>query len=168
MTIEQRLVARYGVTDDPCLASWMLRDGTLVNGSFCGLQRDVDHHQIGEFYSRSKREDPGSSAIYVLKFMRRGNIRYGCSPDAFCVEHCGAPSVEQFKKIREHMTLALESGIQTCIGRRDRRTTQVVRYETWLEWLKYVRSYLGGTLPWRDVAIPDGYGDWIQDPLYDR
>lgn len=70
MTIEEKVLKEYGRTDDPVLSVWMLRDGTLVNGSCEGFQRDIDHHQIISFFSPSRKEDPGSPELYVKKFIK--------------------------------------------------------------------------------------------------
>lgn len=65
MKIKDRLVQRYGLTDNFIFSVWMLRDGRLVNGSYEGHQRDVDHHEIEDFFKPSKLESPGSSYIYM-------------------------------------------------------------------------------------------------------
>lgn len=68
MTIEQRLIKELGTTDDPVFAVWLLRDGTYVNGTIEGHQRDIDHHEISAFYRPSKRQQPGGWGLYVYKF----------------------------------------------------------------------------------------------------
>lgn len=145
MTIEQRLLHDHGVTTEPVLAVWMLRDGTMINGSYCGRQRDVDHHEIGQYFKRSKFQDPGSSAIYIKKFMRRGNIRYGCSSCAFCIELAVTPSQAQFDRICEHMLHAWRNRLQTCVGRPGKNG---VIYGTFWEYIGHIRRYT-------DLCIPE-------------
>ena len=139
ITIEEKLVRQYGVTDMPELCVWMLRDGTMVNGSYEGHQRDIDHRCISEYFKRSKFEDPGSALIYVKKFMRRGNIRYGCSDFGYCIELTQPPSSEQFAKIQKHMRYAIMNHIDTCIGRYDSKHKLV--YETWRQYTAYLARY---------------------------
>ena len=127
------------MTNDPELCVWMLRDGTMVNGSYEGRQRDIDHRCISEYFKRSKFEDPGSALIYVKKFMRRGNIRYGCSECGYSIELTSPPSPEQFKRIQAHMRQAIRRGIPTCIGRYDSRRRLV--YETWRQYAAYLARY---------------------------
>ncbi len=155
MTIEEKLVRDCGLTEDPCMGVWLLRDGRLVNGSHEGFQRDIDHHEIGQYFKRSKFEEPGTNGIYMLKFMRRGNIRWGCSEFGYCVEHVGPPSHEQFLRIRKHMLDAMDAGIDTGVGRRVAPGRTV--YMPYLEWLrKYVRPY---------TRLCNGIYDWTEMEL---
>lgn len=117
MTIEQRLIKDCGLTDNPYFGVWMLKDGSLINGSLGGHQRDLDHREISGYYKPSKFEDPGSAGIYILKFMRRGNIRWSCSEFGFCIELIKTPTARQFRKICQYMDMAIQSGIETRIGR---------------------------------------------------
>lgn len=111
MTIEQRLIAKCGLTNDFYLSLWMLKNGQLVNGSYEGHQRDIDHHEIGEFFKPSKRQTPGSSYIYIRKFMNRGNIRMGCSPCGCCVEFTKIPTQEQFNMLQRLANFAYDNGL---------------------------------------------------------
>ena len=143
MTIEEKLVHDYGLTDDPMLAVWMLKDGRLVNGSYEGHQRDVDHREVSQYFKQSKFEDPGSALIYVRKFMNRGNIRYGCSSSGFCIEYSKAPEQEQFEAICRHMRMAEQHGIETCVGHYVKgRSTKYICFDEWLLHLaRYVPAY---------------------------
>ena len=100
MTIEQRLLADLGATTIPDFAVWLLKDGTLVNGSHEGYQRDIDHHEIGQYFKHSKYHVPGSSTLYLRKFMRRGNIRISCSDCGLCAEYAVTPSDERSEERR--------------------------------------------------------------------
>lgn len=99
MTIEQRLVARFGVTDDMGVAVWMLRDGTMVNGSYEGFQRDVDHAEIRQFYKVPKEDWYGNAIKYIRKFIRRGNIRMGCSGNDVSFQFAVPPTDEQLLRL---------------------------------------------------------------------
>lgn len=90
--IEAVVLKEYGRTDDPCLAVWMLRDGTLVNGSIEGRQRDRDHRDIADFYPFHMDENDA-----MARFMRRGNIRMGFSETGPCFEFLVPPSEEQLR-----------------------------------------------------------------------
>lgn len=106
MKIEDRLVQQYGLTDNFIFSVWMLRDGRLINGSYEGHQRDVDHHKIENFFKPSKLESPGSSYIYIKKFMNRGNIRMGCSACGHFIEFTKPPSQKQLNKLSELIRFA--------------------------------------------------------------
>lgn len=99
MKIEDRLVRDLGLTTNPEHAVWLLKDGTLVNGSYEGHQRDVDHHEISSYFKKSKREIGYMPRLYIDKFLRRGNIRWGCSSEALTVEFTKIPTPAQVKTI---------------------------------------------------------------------
>lgn len=115
MTIEERLLKAYGKTDNPMLAVWLLRDGTLINGSYSGQVRERDHSEINEFYKPSVRQKDGSSFIYIQKFMRRGNIRVGCSDVAGVMQYAVTPSESQMKVLCATMEWYLKQGKETVI-----------------------------------------------------
>lgn len=140
MTIEQRLLKDWGTTGDPRMATWMLADGTLVNGSHEGRQRDVDHREINEYYKPSKRAVPGSGMLYVLKFMRRGNVRVCCNDYCYGVEMIKPPTRSQFEKIAAIMRRAELYGVDTHVDRclSDRRT----RSYTWPEYVRYLMHHM--------------------------
>lgn len=90
-SVETKLQQEHGLTDDINLAVWMLRDGSLINGSYDGNQRDVDHREIVEYY-------PGLSFDEAIaRFMRRGNIRMGFGDAGPCFEFLVPPSEEQLR-----------------------------------------------------------------------
>lgn len=141
ITIEEKLLKQYGTTDDPELCVWMLKDGTMINGSYEGFQRDIDHRCVSEHFRPSKFEDPGSALIYVKKFMRRGNIRYGCSGFGYTIELTQPPTQEQFAKIQKHMRYATSNGIDTCITRYGTKRRRIC--ETWRQYTAYLMRYTG-------------------------
>lgn len=149
MTLEKKVMKAYGTTQDKNLAVWLLRDGTLVNGSHSGTIRDVDHHEISRFFSRSKFEKPGETYLYIKKFMNRGNIRIGCSMTAHCYEFTVPPSSEQ-------LTIMYGSILSDpcCIAR------PMNGLQTWmddLDFLKYVARYM------RKTTIPMNIREYYQE-----
>lgn len=139
MTIEQRLLKDYGETNYAEHAVWLLQDGTLVNGSYEGHQRDVDHSEIGQYFHRSVREDPGSSHCYIVKFMRRGNIRISCSNYSYCAELRRIPTQRQLRVLSKIMNSARRNSIQTYVEWRSKRN---VKYNgNWYDYLRYIRRY---------------------------
>lgn len=125
MTIEQRLVHDLGTTDDPCLAVWLLKDGTWVNGSIEGHQRDVDHHEIGGYFKPSKLASPGSSYLYMVKFMRRGNIRIGCDPDYAYAQMLVPPTRRQIEEILRKFGKMAWNLADVCIERKSSKGNPV-------------------------------------------
>lgn len=140
MTIEQELIRDLGLTEDPFLAVWMTRDGLLVNGSIEGRQRDIDHHEIGQYFKASKFQDPGSSAIYVRKFMRRGNIRMGFSDCGLCFEFETPPSEAQVKTLAPWIQEGLDGRVEICAARHG---VHGIKYENAWQIAAYFKRYLG-------------------------
>ena len=163
MTIEQRLVKDLGTTTDPTLAVWMLRDGTYVNGSYEGHQRDVDHHEISRYYRRSKRHIPGSYGIYVYKFMARGNIRVGCSDSGWCYELGCVPSREQADQLYKAIINARKWETEAYFGRNPRGSEKPI-WESDTDFLWYLNRYTDYYPP---VEIQNYYYEWVGKPLID-
>lgn len=139
MKIEQRLLKDYGETKYPELATWLLADGTLIDGSFEGYQRDVDHRDISRYFQRSVRENPGSAYCYVIKFMRRGNIRMCCNSFGYCAELRCIPTQNQLRVLAHIMNKARRNLIQTYVEWQSKRG---VSYSgRWHDYLQYLYSY---------------------------
>lgn len=115
MTIEQRAVSVYGLTENPETATWLLPSGELLNGTYCGLRRDVDHCEISQFFKRSVRQDPGSAYSYVKKFMRRGNIRVVCSDSFYGLEYAVTPTPAQIQTIHRIHLLAERKAVPFAV-----------------------------------------------------
>lgn len=145
MTIEQRLVKDYGTTDNPTLAVWMLRDGTYVNGSIEGYQRDVDHHEIHSYYKMPK-DQMVFGGRYVYKFMRRGNIRVGCSDFGWCYELAVMPSKEQITQLCKAIFTARTFGTKANFGRNPRNVEKTI-WETDTDFISYLNRYSDYCLP---------------------
>lgn len=89
--IEERAKKFFGETEIFEFAGYLLEDGTMLNFSHEGYQRDEDHRVIGEFYSKAS----GTEAL--CKFMRRGNIRCSCNSGSFCFEFSKFPTKKQWQ-----------------------------------------------------------------------
>lgn len=140
MTIEQKAISVYGLTDEPELATWLLASGDMLNGTYCGLRRDVDHHEISQFFKRSVYQDPGSAYIYVKKFLRRGNIRVVCSESHYGLEYAVTPTPAQIQTIRRIHLLAERNAIPFLIERFPTRSGVRVKTFDYTEFIIYMAS----------------------------
>lgn len=163
MTIEQRLIKAYGTTTRPELAVWLLRDGTYVNGTYEGFQRDVDHHEISRFYKTSKNHVPGSYGLYVYKFMNRGNIRVGCSDAGWCYEMSKKPSREQADRLFDAILEAQEADTHACFGRKGRSSSNPIWTDEF-RFLEYINRYTDYYPP---IKVQEYYFEWTGKPLID-
>lgn len=89
--IEERARKYFGETEIFEFAGYILEDGTMLNFSHEGFQRDEDHRTIGQFYSKAS----GTEAM--CKFMRRGNIRCSCDNNNYCFEFSKYPTEKQWQ-----------------------------------------------------------------------
>lgn len=118
MTIEERAYKDWGETNNPFHACWMTTDGRMLNGSYEGYQRDRDHRDISFYFTRSVREDPGSSQIYLRKFENRGNIRMSCTDFEFCFEISRTVTEKQLRTMRKIASIAERTGIPCTVVKR--------------------------------------------------
>ena len=77
-SIEERARRKYKTTDYFEFAGYILEDGTMLNFSHENRQRDMDHREIEEFFTKAQGTDA------LCKFMRRGNIRVSCNSTDYC------------------------------------------------------------------------------------
>ncbi len=147
MTIEQKAVKAYGLTDFPQLALWLLKDGSYINGTIEGYQRDIDHHEISSFFKRSVRQEPGSNGIYVYKFMNRGNIRVGCSESGWCYEFTRIPTKNQIDMMFNAIIEAKNHMTKAYFGRNPKTSYKTI-WENGCAFLRYINRYT-------DYRIPD-------------
>lgn len=158
MTIEERLLKKYGQTTNPELAVWMLQDGTMVNGSYGGRVREMDHLEINEFYKPSIRAVPGSGIIYIEKFMRRGNIRMGCNDAVACFSYMKTPTESQLKVICSFMERYHQQGKQTAIGHW--RKDHLVDWKVFPAFIHHLYQYTKAAIPRNCIHyVFDEYGD---------
>lgn len=150
MTIEQKMLKAWGEAADPALAIWILKDGTLVNGCMdpYGCRRDVDHSEMNQFYKRSKFEDPGSSYIYLLKTIRRGNIRMSMDGHAAAFELYGIPTKAQWRSMGRAFVAArrLDKPVEISVlpRRRSDRGNRLYDRESYIAYLsRYAPRILG-------------------------
>lgn len=134
MAVERAVAKEYGVTDDVNLAVWLLRDGTLVNGSLEGNQRDRDHLDIADFYPFHM-----DAADAMARFMRRGNIRMGFSETGPCFEFLVPPSEEQLKILVPWAHWSVRHKADFCSIRHARGNRM---YENPWQFLYYVSKWM--------------------------
>ena len=99
-TIEERAKIAWGTTEVPQFAIYMLTDGTMLNGSYEGHQRDIDHREINEFMpcvgGKSYEGYP-----YIFRFLNRGNIRMNRNRDGINIQFWHTPTYEQWQTLRQ-------------------------------------------------------------------
>lgn len=114
ITIEAKAKRTWGTTEVPQFATYMLQDGTMLNGTYGGHQRDIDHRQIAEvMYITSKKTYDGLP--YVRRFMARGNIRMNCNSNSINLQFWKAPSRDQWITLRDIFKEAKELGLPIYI-----------------------------------------------------
>lgn len=131
--VEAELLRQYGQTDQFDLAVWMLQDGTLINGSVEGLQRDLDHRHIADFYKNLDAETA------IRKFMRRGNVRMGFSGNMPCFEFLVPLSDQQIAKLIPWAHYAASNALDFCAVRHARG--ERVCENPW-KFLYYIAKYM--------------------------
>ena len=104
-SIEAKMVKKYGETYNVECAGYILEDGTLINMSYNGIQRDEDHNCVGEFFENIQ----GAEAMY--RFMKRGNVRVMCNRSFYGFEYIKEPTEAQRKVITKAMNYAYRNGI---------------------------------------------------------
>ena len=110
--IENRMLRYYGCCENYSLATWLLADGTLLNGSCEGHQRDVDHAEAGYYFKKAQGKEA------VKKMLRRGNIRVMCQDDSgYLFQVTRKPTSEQKAVIRKAREQADELGIPFLVCR---------------------------------------------------
>lgn len=92
-SIEERARRKYKTTDYFEFAGYILEDGTMLNFSHENHQRDMDHREIAEFFTKAQGTDA------LCKFMRRGNIRVSCNSTDYCFELSVKPTALQWRKL---------------------------------------------------------------------
>lgn len=98
--IEERAKKYYGLTDIFEFAGYLLPDGTMLNFSYEGRQRDEDHRNIGIFFEKAQGWDA------MMKFMRRGNIRCMCDSFGYRFEFIKTPTKEQVRTMQQAFRIA--------------------------------------------------------------
>ena len=99
--IEERAKITWGTTEVPQFAIYMLTDGTMLNGSFGGFQRDRDHREINEFMPHINNGKPYEGYPYIRRFMNRGNIRMSCNRESINLQFWKTPTREQWHSLRQ-------------------------------------------------------------------
>ena len=102
--IEERARKVFGETDIFEFAGYMLEDGTMLNFSHEGYQRDEDHRIIGQFFEKAQGYDA------IMKFMRRGNIRCSCGSFGYMFSFIKEPTGEQMRTMLRAYDQSGDSG----------------------------------------------------------
>lgn len=109
-TIEIRAKAEWGTTKEPRFAVYMLTDGTMLDGSYEGRQRDRDHREINEFMPCINNGRPYEGYPYIRRFMNRGNIRMSCNRESINIQFWHIPTWEQWQSLRKILEDAKKLG----------------------------------------------------------
>lgn len=104
MTVEEKLVRDFGLTDNIELAGYLLPNGDLVNFSYMGYTRDEDHRIVGQYF----RKRSGTEALNEM--MRRGAIRVMCSKSHYGFEYIKKPTERQKSVMRKTYYSAMKLG----------------------------------------------------------
>lgn len=124
--IEEKARKYYGETDIFEFAGYLLPDGTMLNFSYEGYQRDEDHRNIGQFF----RKADGWFAI--VAFLRRGNIRVSCNSNGYRFEYIQEPTEKQKIMLEQAERIAFRNGIEFCIEKSDwNGISEKHFFETW-------------------------------------
>ena len=78
--INQHLINSFGATDDYTLAGYILTNGQMLNLSYEGYQRDIDHRDITPTLEEIDgveipENEPGGNSAGMIWFMNQGAIR---------------------------------------------------------------------------------------------
>lgn len=141
MTIEERAVKTYGLTDIPEFAGYMLANGTMLNFSYEGNQRDEDHRNVSQFFKHS--ENDGCFSKYMYKFIDRGNIRCSCNECCYGFEFSKVPTREQWLALYKLYQRAEAMGMSFVIEQKLTNNAIHPFYDFYdfMDWLSYEADY---------------------------
>ena len=102
---EVKAIERFGATNDPKVAGFLLVDGTMLDFSDTpysktGTQRAVDHQAIAGIMG-SDPEPASASQSAIARFVNRGNARVGFSETSTFVHYSGTLTEKQTIIIRK-------------------------------------------------------------------
>ena len=121
-SIEERAIKHYGTTEIFQFAGYLLEDGTMLNFSDGGYQRDQDHRNIGWFFKKAS----GTEAL--LKFMRRGNVRVMCHRDSYSFEYIRPLTTAQKLAIAEACKEASKLGYYFTLEKDEARGNPIKQW----------------------------------------
>lgn len=114
-TMEERAKETWGTTLVPQFCTYMLTTGEMLNGSYEGYWRDRDHREINVFMPHLKTTPKGTGYPYIIRFMKRGNIRMSCNKESICFEFWKIPTREQWGEINSILREAEDLGMNIYI-----------------------------------------------------
>lgn len=130
--IEERAKKVFGLTEVFEFAGYLLEDGTMLNFSYEGYQRDEDHRIIGQFYKKA------CGTLALDKFMRRGNIRVMCHKDSYMFEFAKKPTRAQIIKMKEAEKDARSLGYYFTLEKDDSKGKVVETYDSVMDYVREV------------------------------
>ena len=145
LTIVMKAKAEWGTTTIPQFCTYMLKDGSMLNGSYGGFQRDIDHREINQFlYHKPDSKNLGSGHPYIYRFMKLGNIRMNCNKSTIAFEFWKTPTQEQWLTIKDLFREADELGLDIYIEKYYPNQERKVFYDkfAFIEWLKNHVNYI--------------------------
>lgn len=77
--VQKKALRVFGTTDDFGLAGYIAPDGSLLNFSHEGRQRDIDHREVGDLFQAGDypEDEPGNNRNAMLRLLSLGFIRIG-------------------------------------------------------------------------------------------
>lgn len=144
VTVEMKAKEQWGTTTVPQFCTYLLKDGSMLNGSYEGFQRDIDHREINQFlYHKPDSKNLGSSYPYIYRFMKRGNIRMSCNEETIAFEFWKTPTREQWLIIKNLLKEADELGLDIYIEKYYPNQEMKVFYNKFdfIEWLTNHAKY---------------------------
>ena len=127
-SIEERAKKYYGTTSIFEFAGYLLEDGQMLNFSYEGNQRDVDHREIGQFF----KEACGTESL--LKFMRRGNVRVMADGNGYRFEYMNPLTNKQEEVIKEAYKSAEDIGIEFLLEKDNEKGSSQKRFHDYSEY----------------------------------
>ena len=132
--IEERAKKFFGLTDIFEFSGYLLEDGTMLNFSYEGHQRDIDHRDIGQFFKKAD----GTTAL--LKFMHRGNIRTMCDSFGFRFEIIKTPTPKQIYTLKKAYLIAIKEGIDFLIEKDNKTGKSIKCFNDISSFLNYIHN----------------------------
>lgn len=120
--IEERMRKAFGETKIFEFAGYLLEDGSMLNFSHEGHQRDMDHRDVNQFFKNAQGTE------VLMKLMRRGNVRVMCGRDSYCFEYIKPLTRAQKNVILEAAENAENLGYPFTLERSDRNGKSIKRY----------------------------------------
>ncbi|MHA2067706.1 MAG: hypothetical protein ACXABY_25370 [Candidatus Thorarchaeota archaeon] len=138
-----KAIELFGETLCPSLCGFILPDGTMLDFSYEGRQRDRDHRDISEvWYELSEHKECPDGTDAMIQFEHMGAVRYSQYGDGVSVSlntyHW--PTWAQWDRIRENGT-DCEVAFDVYDRSESRVHSEVIDY-TWGNWISKLKEAL--------------------------